>query len=274
MSKRPEWWLSVLAKIWPITWNSARATTWPVVGKLIAKAAVPLFSDPNLNITYLPINKEIGGTETSFLPQQVVEELIRRSAHRVIIDRCTCRDAVQCKDHPIDFGCTLLGEGTREIDPRIARHVSVQEAIEHLHRTIEDGLIPMAGRVKLDNYIWGVRDHGKLLTICHCCRCCCTILASAKYLPNETADSLRRLSGFSIRVDQDRCTQCGVCIDECFMESFSMPNSEIVHDLSRCKGCGRCVSVCPEDALLPEVEDVDAAIAEVKGRIAQLIDFE
>jgi UDP-glucose 4-epimerase len=274
MSKRPAWWLPVLAKIWPITWNTAKATAWPVVGKLIAKLTVPFFSDPNLNITYLPINKEIKGAESSYLPQKVVEELIRRSAHRVIINRCTCRDALQCENHPVDFGCMLLGEGAKEIDPRIARHVSVQEAGAHLHRTIEDGLIPMAGRVKIDNYIWGVRDRGKLLTICHCCRCCCTILASAKYFPDQTADALRRLSGLAIRVDHDRCTQCGVCIDECFIGAYTMQDAEIVHDLSRCKGCGRCVAVCPEDALLAEVEDVDAAVDEVTGRISQMIDFE
>jgi ferredoxin len=58
------------------------------------------------------------------------------------------------------------------------------------------------------------------------------------------------------------------------MESFSVTDGELLHDLSRCKGCGRCVSVCPEDALTAEVEDVEAAIDEVTGRIAQLIDFE
>ena len=116
MSKRPAWWLPVLAKIWPITWNTAKATAWPVVGKLIAKLTVPFFSDPNLNITYLPINKEIKGAESSYLPQKVVEELIRRSAHRVIINRCTCRDALQCENHPVDFGCVLLGEGANHRD--------------------------------------------------------------------------------------------------------------------------------------------------------------
>jgi UDP-glucose 4-epimerase len=274
MSRRPAWWLPVLARIWPITWNTARATTWPVVGKLISRLVVPMFSHPNLNISYLPLNIEVEGVQSSFIPYKVVEELIRRSAHRVIINKCTCRDAVQCKKHPIDFGCTLLGEGTKEIDPRIARHVSVEEAIEHLHQTLEEGLIPMTGRVKIDNYIWGVKDRGKLLTVCHCCRCCCTILASAKYFPDHTADALRPLTGLNIRVDGDRCTKCGICIDECFVGAFSIQDERLSHDPSRCKGCGRCVTVCPESAVAAEVEDLDAAIHEVTDRVSQLIDFE
>jgi len=161
MSRRPEWWLTVLAKIWPLTWISARLTTAPVIGKLVAALALPLFSKKNLNISYLPINLELSAPGSTPLPVAIVEELIRRSSHRVIIKRCTCRDAKQCVNHPVDYGCTLLGEGTREIDPRIARHVTVDEAIAHLHATVEDGLIPMTGRVKIDNFIWGVRDRGK-----------------------------------------------------------------------------------------------------------------
>ncbi len=274
MSKRPSWWLSALAKVWPLTWKTAEATTWPILGRPIGKMALPLFSNKNLDISYIPINEDIRGAGSTFLPRDVVEELIRRSSHRVIINKCTCRDARTCKEHPIDFGCTLLGEGTKEIDPRIARHVSVEETIEHLHRTIADGLMPLVGRVKIDNYIWGVRDRGKLLTLCHCCRCCCTILASAQYFPEEAANSLKPLHGLRIEVDNDLCTRCETCVDECFMKTISLDDTGIHHDETRCKGCGRCASVCPEGATKTVVDNMDAAIDEVIGRISTLIDFE
>ncbi len=203
MSRRPNWWLHVLAGIWPITWISARATRWPVVGPLVAALALPLFSRKNLNISYIPINEGLGGFQSSHLPREIVRELIEHSSHRVIIERCTCRDARDCKEHPATLGCTLLGEGTKEIDPRIARHVSVAEAQQHLDRTLADGLIPMVGRVRLDNFIWGVRDRGHLLTVCHCCRCCCTIFASGKYLPEEAGKSIVR-AGRGLVYDRSR----------------------------------------------------------------------
>lgn len=124
MGKRPEWWLSVLAKIWPLTWISARATHWPVIGPVVGKMTLPLFSGDNLNITYIPIHRPLEPFQSTPLPIRVGEELIRRASHRVIIHRCTCRDARQCVNHPIDLGCMLLGPGAAGIDPRIARHVS------------------------------------------------------------------------------------------------------------------------------------------------------
>lgn len=274
MSKRPKFWLSILAKIWPITWISARMTTWPLVGGIVKFFSLPLFTKKNLNISYIPINEKIEGMGSTYLPREVVEELISRSSHRVIINRCTCRDAKQCTEYPIDYGCTLLGEGTREIDPRIARHVGKEEAIAHLKKTLDAGLIPMIGRVKLDNFIWGVRDRGKLLTICHCCRCCCTIFASGKYLPKEAADSVVRLEGLKFVYDREKCTLCGTCVDDCFMAALSIAEDGMIRDEESCKGCGRCVTVCPEGAIRVEIEDLDRVVSTFMGRVKERIDFE
>jgi len=263
-----------LAAIWPITWISARMTTWPVIGRVVAFFFTPLFTKKNLNITYLPINEDISGVGSTFIPREVLVEVIRRSSHRVIIDKCTCRDDRKCKKHPIDYGCTLLGGGTKEIDPRIARHVSVDESIAHLDRTLENGLIPMIGRVKIDNYIWGVKDRGKLLTVCHCCRCCCTILNSGKYLPEEAGRSIVPLQGIEFVTDQEKCTLCGQCVEECFMAAISIEDGKIVRDYDICKACGRCMTVCPSGSISAKVEDVNGAVDELMGRVKGLVDFE
>lgn len=273
MSRRPRWWLTILAAVWPITWLSARATRLPIIGGVVAALSLPLFSKKNLNVSYIPINETMEGTQSSFLPREAASELIRRSGHRVIIERCTCRDDRTCTEHPIDYGCTLLGEGTKEIDPRIARHVTVDEALAHLDRTLADGLIPMIGRVKIDNLIWGVKDRGKLLTICHCCRCCCTILNSGKYLPDEAARSLVRLEGLLIDIDTNACVRCGACIDECFMGSLTLEGDRVVRNEETCKGCGRCVTVCPHDAVSIHIDDMDRTMNELMGRIEGLIDY-
>lgn len=274
MSKRPEWWLYVLAKIWPITWKSARATQWPLVGGLVAKTALPLMSEKNFNVTHIPINKTIAGPQSTYLPERVLEELIERSAHRVIIKRCTCRDERKCDNHSIELGCIQLGAGTEEIDPRIAHHVSIEEAIKHMHRCVEDGLVPMVGRVKVDNLIWGVRDRGRLLAVCFCCSCCCTVLNSGKYLPEEVAKRIVRLKGLKLTTDHQKCTRCRTCVESCFMDALSIENGRISRDNQRCKGCGLCASLCPEKAILTSVDSVDDAIEELQGRIRQRIDYE
>ena len=274
MSRRPAWWLDFLKIIWPITKLSARATQWPVVGKLLSPAVIPFFTGKNFHISYLPVNATISGAQSMVLPTRLIEEITRRSAHRVIIKRCTCRDSESCSTYPVEEACLLLGEGTKSIDARIARHVSVDEALEHLRHMLDLGLIPMMGRVLMDNYFWGVPNRGKLLTICFCCPCCCTIFNSVRFFPAEVKDSFVRVKGLSVTVDPNTCQRCGTCVEACFFQAISLTPHGIVHYDALCKGCGRCAVVCPTKAVAVEVENLDEAVEEIIGRIRRRIDFE
>ncbi len=273
MIPRPHWYLKFLSKTAIAAWLDVKAMHLPVVGGLVKRASLPLLTGRNLNLTYLPINEEISGEGGEVLPRTVAEELIRRSSHRVIIERCTCRDVQKCENHPVELGCTLLGEGTKEIDPRIARHASVEETLEHLDRTIAEGLIPCVGRVRLDNYIWGVRNRGKLLTMCHCCRCCCMFLTTGRLMPREMSDSFVRMKGLEVLTDPGLCDGCGHCVKECFVGARILVGTESVADPALCKGCGRCAEVCPRGAVTLRIADMDAAVEEMLGRIEGLIDI-
>jgi ferredoxin len=266
--------MNVLRIFWPLTELSARMTQWPVVGWLFARASLPVFTGKNFNITYIPINKTIEGLKNSLIPDMVLEELIRRSSHRVIIKRCTCRDHHKCKNHPIEDACILLGDGAAQIDPGVARHVSIAEAIAHMKRQVNDGLIPFAGRVRMDDFFWGVPNRGRLLTICFCCRCCCTVMRSTQYFPKEANNSLVRLQGLSIHVDAEKCTGCGTCVEDCFAMAIALVEGKAVHNEGKCKGCGRCISICPQHAVSAKVANVDAAVREMINRIENIIDFE
>ena len=164
MSIRPAWWMTLQASMMPLVNKMLRETRTTVLGKLSGLFTVPLLSGKNFNITYLPINQQITGVGESLLPHLVLIELVKQSAHRAIIKRCTCRDGNRCEHHPIELGCLLLGEGAAEIDTGVSRHVSVDEALDHVDQCISSGLTPFTGRFKADDYIWGVRDRGKLLT--------------------------------------------------------------------------------------------------------------
>ena len=273
MSIRPAWWMTLQAFSYPYIRKLLQNTQRTVLGRLSGYISIPLLSGKNFHITYLPINHRIHDIGESIIPLTVIEQIIQESSHLAVIKRCTCRDGNDCQDYPIELGCLLVGEGAAEIDTGVSRHVSREEALAHVNACIEKGLVPFVGRFKADNYLWGVRDRGKLLTICFCCHCCCVIKNSIKHLPSISQDSLVKLKGLEIVTDDQACTLCGTCVTECFMEARIRKDDRIVHDAQRCKGCGRCLTVCPENAISADVVNVDEAVADVLDRVRNRIDY-
>jgi MinD superfamily P-loop ATPase len=53
-------------------------------------------------------------------------------------------------------------------------------------------------------------------------------------------------SGHTAVIDQDKCTDCGVCLDLCRWDAIS--NDFKVNPIE-CEGCGVCVHFCPEKAI-------------------------
>ena len=56
-----------------------------------------------------------------------------------------------------------------------------------------------------------------------------------------------------IRIDQDKCTGCGGCIDLCPVIAISMIDDRVLIDNDTCTECKICVKVCPVNA--PEETD-------------------
>ncbi|MBN2079636.1 MAG: 4Fe-4S binding protein [Spirochaetes bacterium] len=274
MKKRPSWWLNFLRAVWPLTYLSAKMTGWPVVGPLFYRMVRPLFTGKNFNVTHIPVNRELRGSGSTYLPNRILDELIRRSSHRVTINRCTCRESEGCTRYPVENACLHLGEGTSHLDPHIATPRSVEEALEHAHRMVGLGLIPMLGRVRMDDLFYGTPNTGRSLTICFCCPCCCTIFKSARFFPGEVRESLVRLRGLRVVVDPSLCTGCGTCAGACFTRAITIADGIASHDDSLCKGCGLCATVCPEGAVSIMVDDVDEAVTDLTGRLRGRINIE
>lgn len=52
------------------------------------------------------------------------------------------------------------------------------------------------------------------------------------------------------KVNEDECTGCGTCVDECPTEAISMNDDDIaVIDDDECTECGVCVDACPAGAI-------------------------
>jgi hypothetical protein len=169
---------------------------------------------------YLPVQVEVKPPGSMVLPSQVVEDLIRESSFRFILHRCLCRSLEPCQHFSPEIGCLFLGEGAREIDPSLGREASVEEALSHHRKALDSGLIPMAGKLRWDSVWLGVKQEDQLLTICHCCDCCC-YFKLYRFLPPEAARGLQKMEGLEVRVG-DACDGCGICVERCFIQAMQL----------------------------------------------------
>ena len=51
-----------------------------------------------------------------------------------------------------------------------------------------------------------------------------------------------------VKIDQNKCTRCGGCIDLCVPIAISMINDVVTVDNDLCKECGTCIKLCPVNA--------------------------
>lgn len=59
-------------------------------------------------------------------------------------------------------------------------------------------------------------------------------------------------------IDNNLCTKCSLCLDECPVTLFQMEDNsypEIVDPLNSCIRCGHCVAICPPNAIKYEFEE-------------------
>jgi len=267
---RPLWFVKLLKKAYPGRFLVAGATRVPILGDIAER----YFFDGD-DLMYLPknrviqINQSVQPVDEMVLPSEVVDHFIERANYHWIMNTCLCRDADNCREYPIDLGCLFLGEATLDINPQLGRHVTKEEALEHVRRCREAGLVHLIGRNKLDTMWLGVGPGERLLTICNCCPCCC-LWRVLPHIAPRIGDKISRMPGVTVEVN-DHCVGCGVCTqDVCFVDAIQLVDGRAVISQA-CRGCGRCVSVCPQEAIKIYIE-YGQLVEDSIARISQLVD--
>jgi len=51
------------------------------------------------------------------------------------------------------------------------------------------------------------------------------------------------------KVDTEKCTGCGLCVEACPLEAISLSDDKAIIDEDACTECGLCVDECPNDAI-------------------------
>ena len=206
--------------------------------------------------TVLPINQELK-SHNVLVPVPIVTAVIEKSSHRMIMHGCGCRRAYDCQNHSKDIGCLFMGESVTKISPGLGRLVSKEEAIAHLHKAIDNGLVPGIGNAAVDKFIFNLGGDAKYTSVCFCCHCCC-LGESFNKLPAEHLNRIApRIKGLSVEVTED-CVGCGNCLEYCLYNAISIEDGRSVRS-EMCRGCGRCVRYCPNHAVRISLDNPEFA---------------
>jgi ferredoxin len=265
----------LLERVFPGRFVVAKTTNFPLVGCIVDRW---LFDGDDL--IYLPqdqvvqtvsVDEAIDRPGETVLPSRVVEHFVERASVHWIMDFCLCRAAERCRDYPIDLGCLFLGEAALGINPKLGRRVTKDEALAHVRRCRQEGLVHLVGRNKLDAVWLGVGPGHRLLTVCNCCPCCC-LWGVLPYVTPRIGGKIASMPGVKVSVN-GRCVGCGACTKGvCFVDGIQLEDGRAVIG-DACKACGRCIDVCPQGAIDLSIEDgrfVDDAVA----HIAALVDLD
>ena len=219
----------------------------------------------------VPVNQKIEGENSEFLPSDVMKEVIKQCDDIVIMDSCLCRTSSKCEDYPHDIGCIFLGPASRKIPRTIGHTATVEEALEHVDRADAAGLSHIVGRNKIDSLWMNVRPDKGLLTICHCCPCCC-LWKVVPHLDDEISSKVNRLEGITVTHDKEKCMNCKKCIinKTCMFDAITLENNEVSINQDNCLGCGLCAKMCKFDAIT--IDYTDKSINNIINRTYNLIE--
>lgn len=222
----------------------------------------------------IPVNIDLGSYDDQVLHRKVTEYFIEKAGTIVLMD-CPCRTFDHCENHDVHVGCTYMGKGAAKMDLSKfpgARLATKEEAYEIERKAYDNGLITHLGKFRGDAEHFGVVDYqNELMSICHCCSCCC-IVGLAKYGNNDFKKMVKRLDGVEVRVDHDKCTGCGKCFKVCIYDGLKMKNDKTSVKQKNCLGCGRCERVCPSEAITVTIDDY-TSIDEIAKRFDERVDI-
>lgn len=223
--------------------------------------------------TNITINKTIDDDGSVFLPTDILKEIIRNAEDIVIMDTCLCRRSNNCQDYPQDIGCLFIGPTSRKIPRHVCREATTQEALDHVDIADAAGLSHVMGRNKIDTVWMNIGPKEGLLTVCHCCPCCCLW----KVIPNlndAISDKIEKLDGVTVETISEKCIKCKRCLNDiCFADaiSFNSTTNQIEINQNECRGCGACVNTCPHDAI--KIDYTKKSVDKLLNRIDNLVDY-
>jgi len=240
------------SSFWPGRSDEASKEMAPLTNRYFHNGFFEQYADVHIKgLRALPIEGTIDDMRR-ILPYEDVVKVLDDQDY-FCVATCPCRhrknldpDSPTCP-HPTET-CLHFGDLARYmVEQRLGREITREETREILTQAAKSGLVH-----GVSNWLEDVD------TICNCCKCCCMWFESFHVLEHSKSMDT---SNYRVRVNQETCKACGLCVERCPMEALRLEDSPkstnktgkaaaLTSDL--CIGCGVCVYKCPTKSLVLE----------------------
>jgi len=183
----------------------------------------------------IPVNLRIEGTHRILDLSEM--QRILSEAKLISLGECLCRKKVRKCNAPLDVCFGLDKEAEELVKRRLARKISLGDALDALRRSHEAGLVHVTLTYK---------GREKPEVICSCCSCCCHSLSALIRFGIQDAVVA---SKYVATLNTETCINCGKCVSRCQFKARGTKNGIVEFDKTRCFGCGVCVSTCPTGSI-------------------------
>jgi UDP-glucose 4-epimerase len=279
----------LLLTLWPLGKYTHWLSKLPLLGRFLAGQTSAKTNEaiilPGAPARSISVRHKIETKQNVALPYPLLAPLVENASARTILNECPCRRAERCANYPRDLGCLFLGDGAAQIHAELGREATPAEALAHVERAMEAGLVPTILHSCFDAYLLDI-PYRRMLAICFCCDCCCTVRHSIDVDAPGFRETVVRLPGLNVEVGP-ACTGCGRCIATCPVQAISLHASDAqtapdvpsgdgtsaVIDPERCKGCGRCLAICPTSAIHLHLPKPTQTLEHLQARISRRTDI-
>ncbi len=125
--------------------------------------------------------------------------------------------------------------------------------------------MPQIVHSAFDAWMLGI-PYRRMLAVCFCCDCCCSVRQTLRYGPPVFQETVRRLPGLAVIVGPD-CVGCGRCAEVCPADAIRLEDGR-ASVRPNCQGCGRCAAACPQGVITLHLDPT----ADPVGRLLALVE--
>jgi ferredoxin len=251
--------------------------SWPLIvyGKKLSAVPLlkwfiyPFFKRPFNELTSIPIHVKIEAPKSVALPMTLVERLVGEIEDIFLMDECHCAGVKNRESSRLNTGCMAFGPSTARIHPSHGRRIDTAEAVKHVRKAAAQGLVANIAHVWVDAFAFQLTRFDRLLFMCFCDDDQCIYRSFLKRRGPSLDQTYQKLSGLSLRIDEQKCLKCEACSEACFVLAITMQENAAVIG-NDCTGCGICIQHCPEGAISLTMENEEEMFTRLLNRVREM----